>query len=140
MPENESNDLSPELLRETGRASAIQDLASQAQRMGDRASALEQATQRALNAQVKRWKRTSGLLGIGIAVLMVIGAINLNTSRTNQRILDDVDQLVEFVENTQEQPPDPTLRQALQSAIETRDLICRSTDPGLQAACTDLGG
>ena len=137
---NENSDLDPQLLRESGRASAIQDLADQASAMGDRAKALEHATQRALNEQVKRWKRTSILLGVGIVLLMVIGGINLGTNQSNRAILDDVHKLVEFVEEVERDnaEPNPLLQKALQSAIEAREIVCRSSDPGMQEACAEL--
>lgn len=142
MSEQNPKDIDPDLLRETGRASAIQDLAAQAQMMGDRAVALENSTRAALTMQIKRWRRTTMYLAIAIFGLIIMGLIQLRISRDNEEILGDVDSLVQYVEEVEarnESGGNPELQRVFAAIFEIRHIVCVDPTPEVQQACTDLG-
>lgn len=91
------SDLDPKLLKESGRASAIQDIADQAKAVADRAMALETAVADSLRAVLRRWRRAFfGLLAVSISVFAV-GIINQVTLIEVQKTNKDVEALLEFV-------------------------------------------
>lgn len=141
MPEQNPPDLDPELLRESGRASAIQDLADQAKHMGDRAVALERANQKALQTQVSRWRRTTAYLAVAVAILGVMAIFQLVIASENREILDDVDKLVTFVEEVEaDDSPDNSaqLQSVFEAVFQIRDVVCASSDPQMREACSQL--
>lgn len=145
----EKHDIDPELLLESGRASAIQDLADQARSMADKAVGLQSATQAALSEQVRRWRRTTAFLAVAVLILGFMGFRQLTISEDNKVILqnveillEDVEQLLRFVEEveSEEGEVDPRLEEVFRAALETREAICASTDPGIARRCSELGG
>jgi hypothetical protein len=140
-------EIDPELLRESGRASAIQDLADQARQMAYKAVGLQSATQTALTLQVKRWKRTTMYLTVALLILAFMGFRQLTISEDNKEILNnvevilgDVEDLLTFVEEVQSEEPNPETQEIFQDVRETRRIICASNDPGMRAVCAELGG
>lgn len=143
----EPKDVDPELLRESGRASAIQDLADQAKVMGDRAVALEHSTQKALAYEARRWRRTSGLIFIALLLLAGIGLRQMVVSNENkellvnmEELLQDVDALVAYVEDAEANrgQQSPELQEVFRAIFEIREIIC--VDPTFQTneACKRL--
>jgi hypothetical protein len=146
VSDNKPKDVDPQLLRESGRASAIQDLADQAKQMGDRAVALEKSTQGALAYEVRRWRRTALLLLVGIACLAGIGLRQLSISSDNKELLEDVDLILEdvetlvtYVEQTEaDRGPSPELQEVFRAVFEIRQIVCADPSAEGQAACTAL--
>lgn len=93
--EKKADDIDPELLKHSGRASAIQDLAKQAKEMSDRAAALEDTTVDQMTKQNRvLWRAVKGLI---FAVALLVAMQGWQTYRSlyvSGPKLDNIDSTV----------------------------------------------
>lgn len=95
-------ELDPDLLKETGRASAMQDVIDQAKALDTRGTAIEAAVVRALAKQLTWWKRAAKFAVVVILVLTAILIFNI----LGRISLNDVDRINDFIDNLCQNIPD----------------------------------
>lgn len=150
-----NEDINPELLKESGRASAIQDLASKAKEAADRGAAVEKAVVSAVTEENKKFRRQSrrqNLLLIVMAVLLAFTAFNsksnsdvLKNLDKNQKGIDSLVQFVDSVKTSQSQGQQANaaviaqIAQIAQDSSTVLKVICTVTDPARKAACDAAG-
>jgi hypothetical protein len=104
-------DISPELLRETGRASAMQDIIDKAAEFSQRGEAIEKTLIASVVAENKVFKRRNRVLVGGMSVLILLVAILLGRAffitgpqlNNIEQMSDDVEDIAVFIrilENT----------------------------------------
>jgi hypothetical protein len=137
------------LLKETGRASAVQDLSGKVEKFGDIASAIQKVTTDAVIVENKRQRRVNRILMIGLVVVILMSAATTYNSFINKSGVDKINTTVSKIDKNQEgidelvaylhTLPPPNTGQS-QVVIELEKLICASSnDLDLMAACNDKG-
>lgn len=97
-----AGDIDPKLLVESGRASAVQDLADQAAGLKERSEAIEASVVSALAEQLRWWRRAAKTAAVIIVVLFIL----LGISGWNRVSLNGVDRMNRFITNLCEQNPE----------------------------------
>lgn len=138
-----------DLLKETGRASAVQDLSGRVEKFGDIASAIQRVTEDALVKENKRVRRVNRVLLIGLFVVLLLSIATTYNSFTNKSSLDrsndtlnkidqnqaGIDELVAYLHTL----PPPSTGQS-KAVIDLETLVCKTTDSvELLAECNRLG-
>ncbi len=138
-----------ELLKETGRASAVQDLSGKVEKFGDIAAAIQQISADAIIVENKRNRRLIRALLIGLVVVICMSAATTYNSFINKTGVDKINTTVSKIDKNQEgidelvaylhTLPPPNTGQS-QVVTDLEKLICASSDDlDLLAACNDKG-
>ena len=155
-----SDDIDPTLLLETGRASAVQDLAAhiaeveaQGKTLSDESGAIRNVLIDNIDAENRRFRRRNNvLLTVTFCLLFSVGALLWRSvfvtgpqiDRTEQTVtgpLSDanrkLDELVTYIEAQQARADAgaATVQLALAQIDQLRALICASEDPARLEAC-----
>lgn len=132
------------LLKESGRASAVQDLNAKMDKFGDVASAIETLTADAIIKENKRVRRVNRVLLIMLAIVTLMSMATTYNSFTNKTSLEKLDKnqegIDELVSYLRALPPPPSSSGQSKAVTDLETLICASSDAlVLQAECDKLG-
>ncbi len=138
-----------ELLKETGRASAVQDLSGKVEKFGDIANAIQQISAEAIVVENKRNRRLIRALLIGLVVVILMSAATTYNSFVNKTGVEKINTTVSKIDKSQQgidelvaylhtlPPPSSGTSQVV---IDLMELICASSDNlKLVAECNDKG-